>query len=855
MANLGKRIVVLIDMDCFFCQVETKLQPQYQGHPLAVVQYNQWKMGKIIAVNYEARKYGITRHMRGKEAKEICPNIILVTVPCLRGKADTSRYRKAGHKVIEVIKKHCNVIERASIDEAYLDITDVIDKRLATSKMSPKELMLLLANTYIVGYSEINKNDEVERKNGLETWIEDSFKELPDSQAQKLAVAGVIVEEIRADIYKETGFKCSAGISQNKILAKLACGLHKPNCQTILPEAAVPSFYSTLPVKKVRNLGGKFGDVVIESLGCNVMGDLLHYSLEHLQKTFDEKTGFWLYNLARGIDNEPVTSRLLAKSIGAYKTFPGKHATSEVLRHWAGDLAAEICERLEQDLAENHRRATLLIISYTYYQNGSTVSQTRSFTLNSYKPEKIASQCVDAITKSTQCPVTCMGINASKFVPAKESNSFLKFFKTVESRDQDGDKVNSEIDKSDNSPKYKRNFQSTNTDAREEKTVTPIVPAKESNSFLKFFKTAESRDQDGDKVNSEIDKSDNSPKYKRNFQSTNTDAREEKTVTPIVSKEKEAIKTKEEKSERSKELATTEDSVATANKPKKENKRIVKTSLNKCTEDSPTSQKVFKLIQVCNERDKNKRLSGVTVDTNDFQDSFFMNIYKTKKETRSDGDTVEESESEKEIDKEDAHSENSNDYNANSDMQEKAREKPSTSRACASGNNSAEESKKETSVQKSSVRLRDIFPNLNDIDSDILASLPAELQEEAKAHMNSRSKKQESVKSTRELTKSTRGRPSKFKIINKTGKKSNPLDNFLIKTDSSEHDVPLERCAECNQMIPLTRFSEHVDFHFAQNVCREINRPITSESGVKRKLGDAEDVITSVKRHMNENSV
>lgn len=70
------------------------------------------------------------------------------------------RYRKAGHKVIEVIKKHCNVIERASIDEAYLDITDVIDKRLATSKMSPKELMLLLANTYIVGYSEINKNDE-----------------------------------------------------------------------------------------------------------------------------------------------------------------------------------------------------------------------------------------------------------------------------------------------------------------------------------------------------------------------------------------------------------------------------------------------------------------------------------------------------------------------------------------------------------------------------------------------------------------------------------------------------------------------------------------------------------------------
>jgi len=70
------------------------------------------------------------------------------------------RYRKAGREVIQVIKKHCNVIERASVDEAYLDITDIVDKRLAASKVSPKQLISFLANTYVVGYSEINKNDE-----------------------------------------------------------------------------------------------------------------------------------------------------------------------------------------------------------------------------------------------------------------------------------------------------------------------------------------------------------------------------------------------------------------------------------------------------------------------------------------------------------------------------------------------------------------------------------------------------------------------------------------------------------------------------------------------------------------------
>lgn len=134
-----------------------------------------------------------------------------------------------------------------------------------------------------------------------------------------------------------------------QILAKLACGLHKPNRQTILPASSVPELFGALPVKKVRHLGGKLGDIVIDMLKCNVMADLLPFSLQQLQNRFDEKTGYtknkfllkiqyrneiyckfffpcsnWLYNIARGIDNEPVTPRLVSKSIGACKRFPGK---------------------------------------------------------------------------------------------------------------------------------------------------------------------------------------------------------------------------------------------------------------------------------------------------------------------------------------------------------------------------------------------------------------------------------------------------------------------------------------------------------------------------------------------------
>ncbi|XP_018407164.1 PREDICTED: DNA polymerase eta [Cyphomyrmex costatus] len=781
MASSSSRIVVLIDMDCFFCQVETRLQPQYEGMPLAVVQYNQWEMGGIIAVNYEARSLGVTRHMRGKEAKEKCPDIVLVSVPCLRGKADTSRYRKAGHEVIKVIKKHCNVIERASVDEAYLDITDIVDKRLTESKISPKQLIAFLRNTYVVGYSEIGKNDEEERCQGLQTWILDSFRELHDVQAQRLAVAGIIVEEIRDSICKETSFKCSAGIAHNKILAKLACGLHKPNRQTILPEAAVSSLYSTLPVKKVRNLGGKFGDVVVESLGCKVMGDLLQYSLEQLKKHFDEKTGFWLYNIARGIDDEPVTNRLLAKSIGACKKFPGKQAITslEVLKHWAGDLAAEVCERLEEDFVENQRRATLLVISYHYYHNRSTVSQTRSLTLNSYKPEKMANQCVDVITKSTQCPVAFMGISVTKFVSSKESGSFLKFFKNTKSKDEEKIILNSHRD-------------------------TSLM--------------------------------------------SNSEAEEK---TPFNSKEVYLLESKgqisETESQKVKEL------IAKTNEgTMKENKRV--NNLNTSAEDSPTSKRVSKLIQVCNERDKikteNKRLSGMVINNNDFQDSFFMNIYKTEEKkcynnVDESANTMKESKCRKQLIVSDVceknmNDENINDYNTDLHGQVNVYEKPVTRHVNSNNEESTEENTKRTSAQDSLIRLQDIFPDLDNMDSDILSLLPINLQEEAKLYIKSRDKKQENVKIVRELPKTER-RPSKAKLRGKSDKKRSPLYNFLIKTNSDEHNVPLERCVECNQMIPITKFSEHMDFHVAQNLYQEINKPTSSENGnVKRKLEDDE---------------
>lgn len=87
------------------------------------------------------------------------------------------------------------------------------------------------------------------------------------------------------------GYRCSAGIAHNKILAKLSCGLHKPNKQTVLPNAAIPEFYRNLPIYKIKGLGGKFGDDVAEVLGIKFMGELAEFSEKQLQKKIDEKSG------------------------------------------------------------------------------------------------------------------------------------------------------------------------------------------------------------------------------------------------------------------------------------------------------------------------------------------------------------------------------------------------------------------------------------------------------------------------------------------------------------------------------------------------------------------------------------
>lgn len=109
-------------------------------------------------MNYEARDFGVTRHLRGNEAKQKCPEIVLVQVPEVRGKADLTKYRDAGREVVIVLSQFSDCVERASVDEAYIDLTHAVEKYI--KNMDKTVSVEQLPNTFIVGHSEEDNNDE-----------------------------------------------------------------------------------------------------------------------------------------------------------------------------------------------------------------------------------------------------------------------------------------------------------------------------------------------------------------------------------------------------------------------------------------------------------------------------------------------------------------------------------------------------------------------------------------------------------------------------------------------------------------------------------------------------------------------
>jgi len=246
---MGRRILH-VDMDAFFASVEQLDHPELRGKPVIVGGSSD--RGVVATCSYEARKFGVHSAQPTFMAKKLCPDAIFV-------RGDHHRYSEVSKQVFEILYSICDKVQVVSIDEAYLDVTD-----------------LFYAPMYIA-------------------------------------------KHIKKRVLDEIGLTLSVGISYNKFLAKLASDWNKPAGIKEITKEMVPDVLIPLPIRKVHGLGKKSVEK-LNKIGIYTIGDMLNYDKEFFENYLG-KMGSEVYDRINGIDNREVSSESGGrKSIGTETT-------------------------------------------------------------------------------------------------------------------------------------------------------------------------------------------------------------------------------------------------------------------------------------------------------------------------------------------------------------------------------------------------------------------------------------------------------------------------------------------------------------------------------------------------------
>jgi len=344
-------VILHLDLDAFYAQVEHRRLGIDRSVPLAV---QQW--AGLIAVNYAARSRGVGRFCDIQEAKSRCPDLKLVHVETIgntsdgrmggvaankaTSKACLNRYRSASTEVLKAMQRFSDVllIERASIDEWYIDATALVEERLEGVEEGGS-CSLDWRESHVCKGASLNASLDCD---------------------VRLIVGAKLCKEIRDAVKAETEYEMSAGISHNKMLSKLASAMNKPNMQTIVPSSAVEALMD-LDYTEINGLGGKLGEK-LKTLYPNLKTsrDLQTIGQEDLARSLGQKTGAWIHALCRGEVDEPVKPNLLPKSLNACKSFPA--SPIEQVHKWLLILAEELADRIEQDRQDFARMPRFLVL-------------------------------------------------------------------------------------------------------------------------------------------------------------------------------------------------------------------------------------------------------------------------------------------------------------------------------------------------------------------------------------------------------------------------------------------------------------------------------------------------------------
>ena len=279
-----ERIILHIDMDYFFAQIEERENPQFKGEPVVVGADPKKGKGRgvVSTANYEARKYGIHSALPISIAWRLCPNAIFLPV-------NMKLYQEVSERIMEILKNYSPIVEQVSLDEAYLDLS-----------------------------SQRNYKNTKQ-----------------------------LAKKIKTEILEKEKLTSTIGIAPNKTIAKMATNQAKPNGLLVIKPKEVKNFLDPLDIKELPGIGLKTAER-LRKLKVNIIKELRRLSKEKLQNLFG-KVGLHIYEKARGINKEPVSSDEIIKSIGKEHTFDIDTRDPEMIF----GIFEEIIKMVHQELLNN----------------------------------------------------------------------------------------------------------------------------------------------------------------------------------------------------------------------------------------------------------------------------------------------------------------------------------------------------------------------------------------------------------------------------------------------------------------------------------------------------------------------
>ncbi|MEO8355567.1 MAG: DNA polymerase IV [Chloroflexota bacterium] len=288
------RTILHIDLDAFFCSVEENRDPSLRGKAFAVGGKPD-ERGVVASCSYAARRMGVRSAMPMAKALRLSPGLIIIS-------SRHSHYSDVSRQVMTVLHEQTPLVEQISIDEAFLDISDIRD------------------------------------------------------EPQRFA------RGLQARIRDELHLPCSIGIASNKLLAKLASEVGKalalqrikaqslaepPNAVTAVPFGEEATFLGPLPVDMLWGVGPKTFARLTE-LGIRTIGDLAKWPEIELIRLFGEN-GRDLARHSKGIDDRPVTTEHETKSISQEITFSKDVRDDTVLQKTVREMSADIAMQLRKN--------------------------------------------------------------------------------------------------------------------------------------------------------------------------------------------------------------------------------------------------------------------------------------------------------------------------------------------------------------------------------------------------------------------------------------------------------------------------------------------------------------------------